>query len=242
MTLLPIPSALLPPPERLWTIQTQRERQEKFMTLGLFGCGGIVHIDWGSVDRSGDLLYVGYATRSLNSRLHPGSHAMWSTVWGQELFPRVRIAIWGVPLKDCKSVEASLVDSCAPLASGTIFKGAWAWRDPDVVLLPTAFHPYLREPFKPPFRYRACGVYAWLLAPTKPDAGWVRRVMLEGAEMRRVRRAKMPPLLDLDKCLACRAFYDPGTLKRRCKACGRTLKEAEAVELQKMEAALGYED
>lgn len=163
--------------------------------------GPILEARWSDARASGDLLYVGCASVSILTRLHPRSHFMWGVL--QEAKKRasaVRVAVWSIPAGDCASVEQWMTERCAPLWS-TANKATreWTWRDPDLVASARDFHPELRQAERPLISSQVGGVYAWIIGTD------VRRIMLDGAKERRARRevAQTRPPRPYWRCAHC---------------------------------------
>jgi hypothetical protein len=182
--------------------------------------GPVLQARWSDVRRTGDLLYVGCASVSVLTRLHPHTHYLWSVLLAnRRLAADVHIAVWSMPGPSCLSVEAWMTTAYAPLWS-TAGKSAesYEWRDPDLVAPAREFHPEERRAERPLFSSKVSGVYAWLLGD---DA---RRIMVGGARERRPRHelALIRPPRPTWECMACRRW----NLGRErddsaCESCGK---------------------
>lgn len=164
-------------------IQTLEERRY-WAARGERG-GPILEARWSDARSRGDLLYVGCASVSILTRLHPRSHFMWGVLQeDKRRAPAVRIAVWSIPAEDCSSVERWMTERCAPLwSTAAESTREWAWREPDLVEQAHEFHPEFRQAERPLISSQVRGVYAWFIGTD------VRRVMLDGAEARRRRRS-----------------------------------------------------
>jgi hypothetical protein len=182
------------------------------------GFGGpVLEARWSDVNPSGDLLYVGCASTSVVSRLHPRAHFMWGVLeMNKRRAADVHIAVWCIPARHCESVERWMTQICAPLwSTAAAPERRWSWRQPDLLEPAVEFHPALRTAELPLMSGKVGGIYAWLIGTD------VRGVMLGGVKARRPRRdiaLSRPPRLYW-RCWHCNDMNEGK--ERHESVCGR---------------------